>query len=80
MQTAFNKQDRVRYHKEKKDKLTVKNQLKSLSFQTKMVPIQQYRKTSGPTFENLNMKQSMEAKCTRYMACGKENTVVATMK
>lgn len=57
MQTAFNKQHRVRYYKGKKDKLTVKNQLKSLSFQTKMAPIQQYRKTSGPMLENLNMKQ-----------------------
>lgn len=46
----------MRYHKGKKDKLTVKNQLKSLSFQTKMAPIQQYRKTPGPMFENLNMK------------------------
>lgn len=51
------KQHRVRYHKERKDKLTVKNQLRSLSFQTKMAPTQQYRKTSGPMLENLNMKQ-----------------------
>lgn len=80
MQTAFNKQHRVRYHKERKDKLTIENQLKSLSFPTKMAPIQQYRKTSGPMFENLNMSGTTEAKCTHYTACVKENTVVATMK
>lgn len=79
MQTAFNEQHQVRYHKEKKDKMTVRNQLKSLSFQMKMAPLQQYRKTSDPMFENLSTKLYHRGK-VHCMARGKENTAVATMK
>lgn len=46
----------------------------------KMAPIQQYRKTSGPMFENLNTKLYHRGKVHTLHGMWKENTAVATMK